>query len=224
MFFVSQTKLLYGIIILFLRKLWEYKGEGNMKKTKITLIAASLLMGGTLLAACSSDNNTTASSSTAASTAASTATTASTDDVVSTASVSNQTSVIEKALSADGNWIVAVTDNMTFDKDLTVDGEFHDKGDAANDIYRKFALYSQDENRTVTAEYTITVPKLVVNSENFNIVHGVVKGDIEVNAKGFVLDGTKVEGNITFASKEIQDSATIDKDGASVTGDVKVSE
>jgi uncharacterized lipoprotein YajG len=125
MFFVSQTKLLYGIIILFLRKLWEYKGEGNMKKTKITLIAASLLMGGTLLAACSSDNNTTASSSTAASTA----TTASTDDVVSTASVSNQTSVIEKALSADGNWIVAITDDMTFDTDLTVDGEFHDKGD-----------------------------------------------------------------------------------------------
>ena len=220
MFFVSQTKPLYGIMILFLRKLCAYKGEGNIKKTKITLIAASLLMGGTLLAACSSDNNTTASSSTAASTA----TTSSTDDVVSTASVSDQTSVIEKALSADGNWIVAVTDNMTFDKDLTVDGEFHDKGDAANDIYRKFALYSQDENRTVTAEYTVTVPKLVVNSENFNIVNGVVKGDIEVNAKGFVLNGTKVEGNITFASKEIQDSATLDKEGASVTGDVKVSE
>lgn len=53
MFFVSQTSPRYGIIILFLRKLWEYKGEGNMKKTKITLIAASLLMGGTLLAACS---------------------------------------------------------------------------------------------------------------------------------------------------------------------------
>ena len=85
-------------------------------------------------------------------------------------------------------------------------------------------MYSQDENRTVTAEYTVTVPKLVVNSENFNIVNGVVKGDIEVNAKGFVLNGTKVEGNITFASKEIQDSATLDKEGASVTGDVKVSE
>ena len=34
---------------------------------------------------------------------------------------------------------------------------------------------TQDENRTVTAEYTVTVPKLVVNSENFNIVNGVVK-------------------------------------------------
>jgi hypothetical protein len=94
----------------------------------------------------------------------------------------------------------------------------------ANDIYRKFALYSQDENRTVTAEYTLTTPKLVVNSENFNIVHGVIKGDIEVNANGFVLNGAKVEGNITFTSKEYQDSATLDEEGASVSGDVTVSE
>ncbi|WP_430611274.1 polymer-forming cytoskeletal protein [Enterococcus sp. DIV0876] len=193
-----------------------------MKKTKITLLAATLLMGGSLLAACSSDNDTSASSS--SETAASTATTESTDDVVSTASVSDQTSVIEKALSADGNWIVAVTDDMTFDADVTVDGEFHDKGDDASDIYRKFALYAQDEDRNVTAEYTVTVPKLIVNSENFNIVHGVIKGDIEVNANGFVLNGAKVEGNVTFTSKEFQDSATLDEDGASVTGDVTVSE
>ncbi len=222
MFFVSQTSPRYGIIILFLRKLWDYKGEGIMKKTKITLLAATLLMGGSLLAACSSDSDTSASSS--ADTTASTATTESTDDVVSTASISDQTSVIEKALSADGNWIVAVTDDMTFDADVTVDGEFHDKGDDASDIYRKFALYSQDDDRNVTAEYTVTVPKLVVNSENFNIVHGVIKGDIEVNANGFVLNGAKVEGNVTFTSQEFQDSATLDEEGASVTGDVTVSE
>jgi len=193
-----------------------------MKKTKITLLAATLLMGGSLLAACSSDSDTSASSS--ADTTASTATTESTDDVVSTASISDQTSVIEKALSADGNWIVAVTDDMTFDADVTVDGEFHDKGDDTSDIYRKFALYSQDDDRNVTAEYTVTVPKLVVNSENFNIVHGVIKGDIEVNANGFVLNGAKVEGNVTFTSQEFQDSATLDEEGASVTGDVTVSE
>ena len=222
MFFVSQTYHVYGIIILFLRKLWDYKGEGIMKKTKITLLAATLLMGGSLLAACSSDSDTSASSS--ADTTASTATTESTDDVVSTASISDQTSVIEKALSADGNWIVAVTDDMTFDADVTVDGEFHDKGDDTSDIYRKFALYSQDDDRNVTAEYTVTVPKLVVNSENFNIVHGVIKGDIEVNANGFVLNGAKVEGNVTFTSQEFQDSATLDEEGASVTGDVTVSE
>ncbi|MDB1715660.1 hypothetical protein PMV41_05015, partial [Enterococcus casseliflavus] len=28
----------------------------------------------------------------------------------------------------------------------------------------------------------VTVPKLIVNSENFNIVHGVIKGDVEINA------------------------------------------
>lgn len=132
--------------------------------------------------------------------------------------------MLEKALSADGNWIVAATADVTFDKDLTVAGEFHDKGDASADIYRKFALYSQDADRNVTAEYTVTVPKIVVESENFNIVHGTVKGDIEVKANGFVLNGAKVEGNITFDKQEYKDSAKLEEDGASVSGDVTVAE
>ena len=32
------------------------------------------------------------------------------------------------ALSDKGNWIVAATDNVTFDKEVTVAGTFHDKG------------------------------------------------------------------------------------------------
>lgn len=193
-----------------------------MKKRKLTLIAASLLMGGTLLAACSSDND--SSSASSSSTAASSATTESSDDVVSSASISDQASVIEKALSADGNWIVATTADITFDSDVTVAGEFHNKGDESEDIYRKLALYAQDDDHNVTDEYTITVPNLIVESENFNIVHGTVKGDIEVKANGFVLNGAKVEGNIVFASQEYQDSATLDEDGASVTGDISVAD
>jgi len=38
------------------------------------------------------------------------------------------------------------------------------------------------------------------------------------------LNGAKVEGNVTFTSQEFQDSATLDEEGASVTGDVTVSE
>ncbi|WP_122646778.1 polymer-forming cytoskeletal protein [Enterococcus mediterraneensis] len=193
-----------------------------MKFVKVVTFAAALLATGGVLSACGADkdtNSSSASSSTAASTEAS-----STVEVTSTASVSNDASVLEKALSADGNWIVAATADVTFDKDLTVAGEFHDKGDASADIYRKFALYSQDADRNVTAEYTVTVPKIVVESENFNIVHGTVKGDIEVKANGFVLNGAKVEGNITFDKQEYKDSAKLEEDGASVSGDVTVAE
>ena len=191
-----------------------------MKKVKFVSLAALVLVSGGLLAACSPDEP---KSDTTASTEVTTETSEQ-QDVVSTASISDKQDVIEKALSAEGNWIIAVTNDMTFDSDVTIAGEFHDKGDAANDIYRKFALYAQDENHTVTANYTITVPKLIVESENLNIVNGTVKGDVEVKANGFVLNGSTIEGNLTFEKAEYQDSAVLDQEGSSVTGEVTVAE
>ncbi|MGX7196369.1 polymer-forming cytoskeletal protein [Enterococcus olivae] len=194
-----------------------------MKKIKFASLAALVLVSGSLLAACSSDDDSATDASTVE-TSEVVETEASEEDVVSTASISDQADVIEAALSADGNWIIALTDDVTFDSDVTVAGEFHNRGDDAEDVYRKLALYDQDEDRNVTAEYTLTTPKLVVESPNFNIVHGTVVGDIEVKAEGFVLNGATVEGNITFDTQELQDSAVLDQEGASVTGDVTVAE
>ena len=181
-----------------------------MKHTKLATTVVTLAAAGMFLTACGSDSD--------KGTAASSSSTASTTEVVSGASVSDKASDLEKALGADGNWIVATTADVTFDNDVTVAGEFHDKGEASNDIYRKFALYAQDD------KHTVTVPTLIVESENFNIVHGTVKGNIEVKANGFVLNGAKVDGNITFEKQEYKDSAVLDEDGASVTGDVTVAE
>lgn len=196
-----------------------------MKKIKLASLATLVLVSGGLLAACSSDDASTEASSTAAtSEVAESEAASSEEDVVSTASISDQADVLETALSAEGNWIVALTGDVTFDSDVTVAGEFHDKADDSADIYRKLALYSQDEDRNVTAEYTFTAPKLIVESENFNIVHGTVVGDIEVKANGFVLNAATVDGNITFEKQEYQDSAVLDQEGASVTGEITVAE
>ena len=176
----------------------------KMSKVLTTVLTATAAL--VLLSACSSDKKTDSSST----------------EVVSGASISAKPEELEMALSDKGNWIVAATDNVTFDKEVTVAGTFHDKGKDSNDVYRKLALYSQDDNKKVTAEYEITVPKLIVSSENFNIVHGTVKGDIEVKANGFTLNGTKVNGNITFDKQEYKDSADLEKDGATVTGEVTV--
>lgn len=203
------------------QKNFSIKGECTMKKFKFTALLATLVVSGGVLAACSSDEETPAASS---SEAASSEVVESSEDVVSTASVSDQADVLEAALSADGNWIIATTADVTFTNDVTVAGEFHNKDDASGDIYRKFALYAQDSDRVVTDEFTITVPKLVVESENFNIVHGTVQGDVEVKANGFVLNGATVEGNVTFETQEQLDSATLDQDGGSVTGEVTVAE
>ncbi|EOH63636.1 polymer-forming cytoskeletal protein [Enterococcus mundtii] len=190
------------------------------KKLSLLGLTATALLA---LGACGADNNDSSNSSSASSTTE-VSTTESSADVVSTASISDDPAVLEKAMSADGNWIVAATGDVTFSNDVTIAGEFHDKDDASADIYRKIALYSQDDVRNVTAEYTITVPTLIVESENTNIVHGTIKGDVLVKANGFVLDGAKVEGNVTFEKQEYQDSAKLDENDASVTGDVTVSE
>ncbi|MGL9846579.1 hypothetical protein IGJ91_001744 [Enterococcus sp. DIV0765f] len=190
------------------------------KKLSLLGLTATALLA---LGACGADNNDSSNSSSASSTTE-VSTTESSADVVSTASISDDPAVLEKAMSADGNWIVAATGDVTFSNDVTIAGEFHDKDDASADIYRKIALYSQDDDRNVTAEYTITVPTLIVESENTNIVHGTIKGDVLVKANGFVLDGAKVEGNVTFEKQEYQDSAKLDENDASVTGNVTVSE
>ena len=190
------------------------------KKLSLLGLTATALLA---LGACGADNNDSSNSSSASSTTE-VSTTESSADVVSTASISDDPAVLEKAMSADGNWIVVATGDVTFSNDVTIAGEFHDKDDASADIYRKIALYSQDDDRNVTAEYTITVPTLIVESENTNIVHGTIKGDVLVKANGFVLDGAKVEGNVTFEKQEYQDSAKLDENDASVTGDVTVSE
>ncbi|MCB5955076.1 polymer-forming cytoskeletal protein [Enterococcus sp. CWB-B31] len=176
-----------------------------------------------VLGACGADNDT-SSDSTSTSETTEVSSTSSSAEVVSTASISDDPAVLEAALSADGNWLIAATSDVTFESDVTVAGEFHDKGEESGDIYRKLALYSQDADRNVTAEYTITVPTLTVESENFNIVHGTVKGDIVVKANGFVLDGATVEGNVVFETQEYQDSADVTKNDSSVTGTVTVSE
>ena len=191
------------------------------KKLSILGLTATALL---VLGACSSDSNDTSKDSSSEASTTEVSTTESTADVVSTASISDDPTVLEKAMSADGNWIIAATNDVTFTNDVTVAGEFHDKDDDSQDIYRKIALYSQDDDRNVTAEYTMTVPELIIESENTNIVHGTIKGDVLVKANGFVLDGAKVEGNVTFEKQEYKDSAKLDEDGASVTGDVTVSE
>lgn len=187
-----------------------------ISKKLVSVLAVALFGFG--LAGCGSDNDTKDSS--AASTEKTTETTEA--EVVTSASISDDPAVLEKALSADGTWIIAATADVTFDKDVTVAGEFHNKADNSEDIYRKLALYSQDDKRNVTAEYTMTVPQLVVESENFNIVHGTIEGDILVKANGFVLNGAKVTGNIVFETQEFKDSATLEEDGATVEGEVSV--
>ena len=142
-------------------------------------------------------------------------------DVVTTASIVKEEQAFQDAISTDGTWIVATLNDLTFDQELVVEGTFHDKGNSDNEVYRKLAPYSQDDNHNITERYTITAPKMTIKSPNTKFQGGTFVGDVYVQANGFTLEDATVEGNIYFATEEYKSSANI-TDKSEVTGSTEV--
>lgn len=146
-------------------------------------------------------------------------------DSVTTASIVNENAAFEKALTADGgHYVIATLKDLTFDKELVVNGDFKtgkkdDKGNLIKDAngneqtQRKIALYTQDENKKVTGKFTLTAPKITFNSNYGSLEHGTFKGDLYIAGKNFKLVNQKIDGNIYFLNQEAKDTFKIaDKD------------
>jgi hypothetical protein len=143
-----------------------------------------------------------------------------TPDVVTTASIVDTEAAFEKAISNTGTWIICALKDLTFSKELVLDGEFKNgkKDDAGKDvIQRKIALYTQAEDKTVTARFNLTAPKLTVNSPNGRIQSGTFKGDLYVSAKNFQLVDATVDGNVYFTTDDAKATFKMD-DKSKVTG------
>lgn len=141
-------------------------------------------------------------------------------DVKTTASIVNTTEAFEKAISKTGTWIIALLNDLTINKDLVLDGEFKNgKKDASGKdvIQRKIALYTQDENRKVTNRFTLTAPKLTINSPKASIQHGTYKGDLYVSSKDFELVDATVDGNVYFLNDDAKTTFKMDST-SKVTG------
>lgn len=202
-------------------------------KMKSFMVLIVLVMSISLLAGCGNDTQPTptpdtTSEDTTNETEGEDVTTPTTDedtttseevDAVTTASIVNKEEDFEKALSKDGTWIIASLKDLTFENDLVLEGEFKNKGE----VQRKIALYTQDENRTVTNRFAITAPSLTIKSPAASIQHGTFKGDLYVETNDFKLVDTKVDGNIYFTSEEAKTGFEMDED-SSVTGATEVKE
>ena len=139
-------------------------------------------------------------------------------DVVTTASIVNDEAAFANALSADGAWIAAALKDMTFTEDLVVEGEFTNKDLPA----RKIAMYTQDADHNIIDSFTLTVPNLIVKSENTKLQGGTFVTDVYVEANGFQVSKATVEGNVYYATQEYMDSAVIDAETGVVTGTQEV--
>jgi len=140
-------------------------------------------------------------------------------DAVATASIVDSNTAFEKAISSSGTWIPCILRDLTFDKELVLEGTFYDKNDKAKGLKRKVALYSQDDKKNVTRRFTLTAPKLTIKSPNANLSKGIFKGDVYVTATGFQLIDTKVEGNIYFTTQAAKDTFKMDAPSV-VTGTI----
>jgi hypothetical protein len=187
-----------------------------MKKGIATLLAVCIMVF--LLTACSGPEQTTPVSTPDDSTTNG----QSVPDAVTSASVkeSSDPDKLIAGLSESGYWIFAILSDVNLQEELVVSGEFYNKDDINDRVYRKLSLYAQDEQHHVTAEYTLTVPIITVLSPNFRIQNGTVKGDISVDALGFELFNSTLEGNLTFKTQEQMDSA--DLGSAKITGDISI--
>ncbi|WP_130807584.1 hypothetical protein [Senegalia massiliensis] len=144
-------------------------------------------------------------------------------DATTTPSIVNEESAFKEAISADGTWIIATLNDLTFEEDLVVEGEFYDKGDSENELYRKLAPYTQDEDRNITDRFTITAPKLTIKSPNTNFQGGTFVGDVYVESDGFTLSDAKIDGNLYFSTEEYKNSFTLETE-SEVTGEIKAQE
>lgn len=178
---------------------------GFIMKIKITFLILVLMMA--LITGCGKKEGTTKNES------GNTNTTV-TPEAVSSASIVNTEEGFLNAISAKGTWIIAITKDLTINKDLLLEGEFKNgkKDDKGNDIIqRKIALYAQDENRNITARYTLTAPKLTVTSPMASIQHGTFKGDLYVSVENFQLVDATVDGNVYFTTDKAKSTFIMDK-------------
>lgn len=139
-------------------------------------------------------------------------------DATTTASIVNTEEDFEKALGTDGTWIIATLRDLSYNKDLVLEGDFKNNKD---EVQRKIALYTQDENRVVTNRFTLTAPKLTIKSPAASIQHGTFKGDLYVETNDFQLVDATVDGNIYFNSDDAKNGFKMDAE-SKVTGKQEV--
>lgn len=129
--------------------------------------------------------------------------------------VEDEASLLD-GIGTGGAWIVIFEDDLTTDEELVLEGDFTHRDEPA----RKLALYTQDDDRNIIDQFTLTAPQLTIASENTRLQGGTFVGDVYVEAEGFSIPDGTIDGNVYFASEEVQEAA--DLDGGTVTGTVEV--
>jgi predicted small lipoprotein YifL len=187
-------------------------------KSKLMVLTLTMVIGVSILTGCANKAPAPKPDASKAATTAPAKT-----DVVSRASQANDEATFEKKISKDGNYIIITSKDLTFTKDLTVDGTFTKKDkDGKEVVTRSLAFASKSaDGKSIDKRFTVTVPRIVINSENTLLEDGIIKGDVYVQAKGFTTLDTTIDGNLYFATEELENDFCVDGK-SKITGKVEV--
>lgn len=152
-----------------------------------------------------------------------TETTAEATDAVSTASIVSDEESFEKGISKDGTYIVLTTKDLTFENDLVVDGTFTKKDKEGKEVITRSLAFAQNAADGKVERYSVTVPNIVINSENTLHEYGIIKGDVYIQAHGFKTKDATIEGNLYFATQELMEAFSADE-LTNISGEVAVKE
>ena len=186
---------------------------------KIKALALSMALIATVLTGCGNKVEQTETPNTDTTTVTDTAT-----DVVTAPSQVNDEATFKEKISKDNtNFMIIVNKDLTFTEDLIVESGIKTDKEGKETPNRSIAPAAEDDKFNITERYTITVPNLIFAGENGKFENGTLKGNIYVQAEGFILQDGTVDGNIYFATQELMDAFKADET-SKITGTVEVKE
>ncbi|MDU2490883.1 MAG: hypothetical protein E7D27_09870 [Clostridium celatum] len=131
----------------------------------------------------------------------------------------------ELAIALKEGYRITIKNDIETNNELIMEGDFSKtdttEGNKVSPIGRELNLFYINKSNNVINSYTLSVPKLVIKSNDTTIKGGKIKGDIYVESNGLILDYTKVEGNLYFKNKNNKDSFRL-QNTASVSGNIEV--
>ena len=131
----------------------------------------------------------------------------------------------ELAIALKENYSITIKNDINSSNELIIEGDFSKtdttEGNKVTHGGRKLNLFYIDSDNNTINNYTLNVPKLVIKSNDTTIKGGKIKGNIYVEAKGVILDDTKLQGNIYFKDEKLKDTFKLENT-ATVSGNIKV--
>ena len=131
----------------------------------------------------------------------------------------------ELSIALKENYSITIKNDIESNNELIMEGDFFKtdttEGNKVSYIGRKLNLFYLDNSTDFINSYTLSVPKLIIRSNDTTIKGGKIKGDIYVESDGLILDDTKVKGNIYFKDIKNKESFKLENT-ASVSGDIEV--